>query len=46
MTLDVIHSDPSARAWRNNITGECRLEQPKIGELDWIEDRGSDLCTL
>ena len=27
------------RRWRNLITGECRLEPPLPGELDWGGER-------
>lgn len=48
MTRDVIDSDltGSGRIWRNNITGECRTEPPRIGELDWIEEYGSGTCAV
>jgi hypothetical protein len=33
------------RRWRNLITGECRLEPPLPGELDWVENASAAHCS-
>jgi len=41
---EFIGAGSGRRRWRNLATGECRLEPPVPGELDWVETASMPLC--